>query len=97
MLNATDIIKCTADECYTNIWLKGGKKLIVSKLLKDYEKLLEDYNFFRIHNSYLVNLTHVVKYVKGEGGYVVMSEGEPCEVSRRKKNELISRLGLLQI
>jgi two-component system, LytTR family, response regulator len=97
MINAEDIIKCTADESYTHISLAGGKKLTVSKLLKDYEELLSPFNFFRIHNSCLINLTQVTRYVKGEGGYVVMSDGETCEVSRRKKTELLNRLSLLQL
>ena len=97
MLNAEDIIKCTANESYTQISLVNGQKIMVSKLLKDYEELLEGYNFFRIHNSSLINLKHVTKYVKGEGGYVVMSDGETCEVSRRKKNELLNKLSLVQM
>ncbi|MBK7665883.1 MAG: response regulator transcription factor [Sphingobacteriaceae bacterium] len=97
MLNAEDIIKCVANESYTQIYLVGGQKIMVSRLLKEYEELLENYNFFRIHNSTLINLKHVTKYVKGEGGYVVMSDGESCEVSRRKKNELLSKLALVQM
>lgn len=97
MINADEIISCTADECYTNITLVDGKKIMVSKLLKDYESLLGPYNFLRIHNSCLINLTQVSRYVKGEGGYVVMNDGQNCEVSRRKKTELISRLSLLQL
>jgi two-component system LytT family response regulator len=97
MVNADDIIKCTADDTYTDISFVGGKRLTVSKLLKEFEELLEDYNFFRVHNSSLVNLKHVTKYVKGDGGYVVMSDGESCEVSRRKKNELLTKLTLVQV
>jgi two-component system LytT family response regulator len=97
MLSAEDIIKCVANESYTQIYLVGGQKIMVSRLLKEYEELLENYNFFRIHNSSLINLKHVTKYVKGEGGYVVMSDGESCEVSRRKKNELLAKLALVQI
>jgi two-component system LytT family response regulator len=97
MISAENIIRCVANESYTEITLAGGKKIMVSRLLKDYEDLLGEYNFFRIHNSCLINLIHVVKYIKGEGGYVVMSDNETCEVSRRKKNELLSRLSLLHL
>lgn len=97
MLDAKDIIKCTADESYTHITLFNGAKLTVSRILKEYEDLLSDLNFFRVHNSCLINLAHVVKYVKGEGGQVVMSDGETVEVSRRKKNELLSRLALVHL
>jgi two-component system LytT family response regulator len=97
MINADDIIKCIADESYTHIHLTGGKKLLVSKLLKEYEELLDGYNFFRVHNSSLINLKHVVKYIKGDGGYVTMSDNSNVEVSRRKKNELLTRLSLVQV
>lgn len=97
MINAADIIKCIANDTYTVLHFIDGSKMMVSKLLKEYEELLEPLNFFRIHNSYLINLNHVIKYVKGDGGYVIMSDGETCEVSRRKKNELLAKLSLIHI
>jgi len=95
MINANDIVKCIADESYTHITLVDGSKLVVCRILKEFEDLLSDYNFFRVHNSSLINLTHVKKYVKGDGGYVLMSDDETVEVSRRKKNELLSKLTLV--
>jgi two-component system, LytTR family, response regulator len=97
MVDAKDIIKCTAAESYTHITLMNGTRITVSRILKEYEELLSDLNFFRVHNSCLVNLAHVVKYIKGEGGYVIMSDGESVEVSRRKKNELLSRLSRVDL
>lgn len=97
MINSTDIIKCTANESYTEIVLTSGKKIVVSRILKEYEDLLSDFNFFRVHNSCLINLAHVTKYIKGDGGYVVMIDGDSVEVSRRKKNELLNKLALIQI
>ena len=97
MLNTEDILKCTAHECYTEIRLVDGSSIMVSRLLKEYEDMLSAFNFFRIHNSYLINLCHVKKYIKGEGGYVVMSNGESCEVSRRKKSELLQRLTMVSL
>lgn len=97
MLNTEDILKCTAHECYTEIRLVDGSSIMVSRLLKEYEDMLSSFNFFRIHNSYLINLCHVKKYIKGEGGYVVMSNGESCEVSRRKKSELLQRLTMVSL
>jgi two-component system LytT family response regulator len=97
MINSADIIKCTANESYTEIVLTSGKKIMVSRILKEYEDLLSDFNFFRVHNSCLINLAHVAKYIKGDGGYVVMIDGESVEVSRRKKNELLNKLALIQI
>jgi two-component system, LytTR family, response regulator len=97
MINSSDIIKCTADESYTHITLSNKTKLTVTRILKEYEELLSDLNFFRVHNSCLINLTHVTKYIKGDGGYVVMSDGSSVEVSRRKKIELLSKLALVQM
>jgi two-component system LytT family response regulator len=96
MINTKDIIKCTAHESYTEILLENKTKLVVSKILKEYEELFSDLNFFRVHNSYLINLSHVVKYIKGDGGYVMMTDGGSVEVSRRKKSELMSKLTRIQ-
>ncbi len=97
MITANDIIKCTADESYTHIAMTNKTKITVSRTLKDYEELLSGLNFFRVHNSCLINLSHVTKYIKGEGGYVIMSDGTSVEVSRRKKNELLNKLTMLQM
>jgi two-component system LytT family response regulator len=97
MINANEIVKCSADESYTHITLTDGTKLVVSRILKEFEDLLSDFNFFRVHNSSLINLAHVKKYVKGDGGYVIMSNDETVEVSRRKKNELLTRLTLVHL
>ena len=97
MLHIEDIVKCTADESYTHISMLNGSKIVVSRILKEFEDLLSGYNFLRVHNSSLINLAHVKKYVKGEGGYVVMVNDESVEVSRRKKNELLQHLSLVQL
>ncbi len=97
MISANEIVKCIADESYTHITLADGSKLVVSRILKEFEELLSDLNFLRIHNSSLINLSHVKKYVKGDGGYVIMSDNETVEVSRRKKNELLQRLTLVHL
>ncbi|MEO7394373.1 MAG: LytTR family DNA-binding domain-containing protein, partial [Chitinophagaceae bacterium] len=77
---------------YTIVFLKNKQKIVVSRTLKDIEEILEDYPFFRIHHSYLVNINEINKYVKGEGGYVVMSDGSKVDVSRSKKELLLKRL-----
>lgn len=97
MVNANEIVKCIADESYTHITLTDGSKLVVCRILKEFEDLLSDLNFLRVHNSSLINLTHVKKYIKGDGGYVIMSDDETVEVSRRKKNELLTRLTLVHL
>ena len=96
MINVEDIIKCVAHESYTEIILTCDTKFMVSRNLKEYEDMLSGFNFFRIHNSCLVNLRHVKKYIRGEGGYVQLVNGHSCEVSRRKKTELLSRLSILE-
>lgn len=97
MVSIADIIKCTADESYTHITLSNNAKITVSRILKEYEELLSDFNFLRVHNSCLINLAHVSKYIKGDGGYVIMADGSTVEVSRRKKNELLSKLSMVQL
>lgn len=69
--------------------------MIVTKTLKEFEELLDDYNFMRVHNSHLINLNQVVKYTKGEGGVVTLSDGSEVDVSRRKKEEFLERLANL--
>lgn len=96
MLSVDDIVKCIAHESYTEIVLTCGTKFMVSRHLKEYQDMLSAFNFFRIHNSILINLRHVKKYIRGEGGYVMMSDGQSCEVSRRKKQELVSRLSIVE-
>jgi two-component system, LytTR family, response regulator len=97
MINVDDIVKCIAHESYTEIVLICGTKFMVSRNLKEYEAILAPFCFFRIHNSCLVNLRHVKKYVRGEGGYLIMSDGQSCEVSRRKKTELLNRLLIVEL
>ncbi|HTF03675.1 MAG TPA: response regulator [Bacteroidia bacterium] len=97
MIRIDEIVKCTADESYTHITLTDRSKVVVSRILKEFEDLLVGYNFFRVHNSSLINLAHVKKYVKGDGGYVIMCDDEPVEVSRRKKADLLVQLALVQL
>lgn len=87
-----DILYCEAENTYTNIFLKDGKKILASRPLLDYETLLQDNLFFRVHKSFLINLKHVKEYQKGEGGIVIMSNGAELEVSRRKKDSFIARM-----
>ncbi len=92
MVTVDTIISCEADSNYTNVILKNKQKIVVSRTLKDIEEILEDYPFFRVHHSYLVNINEINKYVKGEGGYVIMSDGSKVDVSRSKKESLLKRL-----
>jgi two-component system, LytTR family, response regulator len=81
------IIFCESDSNYTIFNLADGEKIIVSRTLKDVEETLEGMDFFRIHASYLINMKHVSKFTRGDGGYVIMSNNQHITVSRKKKDE----------
>jgi two-component system, LytTR family, response regulator len=87
-----DIIWCEAQSNYTLFTLVHGAPLLVCRTMKEFEDLLEAHGFFRIHHSHIINLLHISKYVKGKGGYVVMSNGRELEVSVRRKEEFIERI-----
>lgn len=91
-LNIPDIVRCESDGNYTKIFSLKGRKLTSTRTLKYFEDFLGDIQFFRIHKSHYVNLTHVEKYIKGKGGYVVMSDGTTLEVAVRRKEEFLKRL-----
>ena len=90
ILNTSDILYCKADDNYTEIYLNNNKKKLVSKTLKYFEEALNEASFARIHKSYLVNVNEVVKYLKGKGGSVVLSNGQEIMVSASKKSQLLS-------
>lgn len=92
ILKLDEIIYCEAERSYTVFHLEGGKSIIVSKPLLDYDYLLKNTSFLRIHKSFLVNLNHVKEYQRGEGGTVVMSDGAEIEVSRRKKELFLLKI-----
>ena len=91
LVMADSIIRCEADSNYTFLFLKDKRKLIASRNLKEVEEMLEDFAFIRVHNSYLVNINEIEKYVKGEGGYLVMSDGTTVNVSRSRKELLLKK------
>ena len=86
-IDTDKIIYCESDSNYTIVFLSNGEKVIVSKTLKDVEEILDGSDFFRIHASYLINMKHVTKFTRGDGGYVVMSNNQHITVSRKKKDE----------
>lgn len=90
ILNTSDILYCKADDNYTEIYLNNNKKKLVSKTLKYFEEALTNSGFARVHKSYLVNVNEVVKYQKGKGGSVVLSNGKQVMVSASKKSDLLS-------
>lgn len=92
-VKVSNIVYCEASSNYTEIVTEDGKKHIVSRTLKEYDEMLADHNFFRIHNSYLINLNAIKKYVRGDGGYVVMNNDHSLDVSKRKKDSFLVRIG----
>ena len=92
MIPVDSIVSCESDSNYTILQLKNNKKLIVSRTLKEIEELLEEHSFVRVHRCYLANMNEVEKYVKGEGGYLVMSDGTSIDVARNKKEALMKKL-----
>jgi two-component system LytT family response regulator len=92
MILIDSIVSCESDRNYTILFLKDGQKLISSRTLKEIEEILEEHSFIRVHHSYLVNLNEVEKYVRGEGGYLIMSNKTNIDVSRSRKDVLLKKL-----
>ena len=92
-IKVIDILYCKASGNYTEIFMVDGKKHLVSRQLKEYEDILNSRDFFRIHHSFLINLNFIKSYVRGEGGYVVMKDNTTIDVSRRKKEAFMDRIG----
>lgn len=86
------IIRLEAEGNYTHIYLDGAKKYLICKTLKEYQELLEGYNFLRTHQSHLVNFRKISSYVKTEGGYLAMEDGSQVPISRQKREEILKRI-----
>jgi len=91
ILPIEEIIRCEADSNYTTLILPD-RQVVISKTLKDIEEQLRDYPFVRVHQSHLIHLGHVQKYIKGNGGQVVMDNGDYLNVSRNRKQRLLDSL-----
>ncbi len=96
LVPVSEIIRLQSEDNYTHFFLKDGRKLTASKTIKSFEKPLENYSFLRIHRSHIINMNHIEKYVRGEGGSVVMEGGAQIEVSRRKRAAFLEKLRMLQ-
>jgi two-component system, LytTR family, response regulator len=92
ILKLEEIFYCEAERSYTIFHLSDNKTVTVSKPLSDYDTLLKETSFLRIHKSYLINLNHVKEYQRGEGGLVIMSNNTEIEVSRRKKEQFLLKI-----
>jgi two-component system LytT family response regulator len=92
IIPVNNIIYCSSSSNYTIFTLQEKQKLTVSRTLKDIEEMLAEHHFLRVHHSYLVNLDHVKKYIRGEGGSLLMSDGSSVDVSRARKDTLLEKL-----
>lgn len=94
VVNPDDIIRCESDRNYTFIFLTDGRKILVSRTIKEYDEMLNDYGFFRIHQSHLINLKYLKNYTRGRGGYVELTDGSVLDVSARRKSEFLKRMSV---
>lgn len=94
VVNPEDILRCESDRNYTFIFLMDKRKILVSRTIKEYDEMLRDYNFFRIHQSHLINLKYLKNYTRGRGGYVELTDGTTLDVSARRKSEFLKRMSI---
>lgn len=92
VVDLSEIIRCEADKNYTFFYLNNGKKILVSRTLKDFELLLANHGFFRVQQSHLINLEYIDRYDKTEGGSVVMKDGAAVPLSTAKKDQFFQLL-----
>jgi len=85
----SDIIYCEAESNYTKVVLQGGKKIVVSKVLKDIDEALNGPDFCRVHSSFLINVNRIKKYVRGDGGYLIMDDDANISISRNRRQEFM--------
>lgn len=89
IVNLKDIIRCESEKNYTHFFTSEGEEITVSKTLKEFNELLIDYSFYRVHQSHLINLAHMKRYEKQDGGFIVMDDNSRVPVSFRKKEDLM--------
>lgn len=88
LFEVSDIIRCESEDNYTKFFIKNSKPILISKTLKEYEELLTEHGFERIHQSHLINVAYLKSYIKKDGGYVVMADNSNLPISQRKKDRL---------
>ncbi len=95
LVQIQDILYCKSEGSYTKFHLKGNKSLLVSKNLKEFESLLAEHRFFRVHHTHLINLNYIERFHRKDGGYVIMNDQTKIPVSVRKKEKLLSELSAI--
>ncbi len=88
LLDIVDIMRCESDDNYTKFYVKNRKPILISKTLKEYEEMLTEHGFARIHQSHLINLAYVKSYVKKDGGFVLMRDDVQLPISQRKREQI---------
>ncbi len=89
LVEIQNITYCESDGCYTFVHMVAGEKIMISRTLREYDEMLSDNGFYRVHKSYLINLSHISRFEKQEGGYIVLTNGSKVPVSSRKREELL--------
>ena len=91
-VQVSEIIRCLGDNNYTTVYLKSGESVLVSKTLKEYEELLGDKGFLRVHQSHLINHNYIRSYEKQDGGFLKMTDGVSVPISRQRKQHVLQQL-----
>lgn len=92
LVNVSDIIRCESRGAYTIFFLKNKEQIVDTKNLKEYELLLEEYSFIRVHHSHLINFNYLKEFIKKDGGYAIMTDNTQVPVSFRKRNKLLDMI-----
>ena len=91
-----EIVRLEAEDNYTHIYLRNGERITACKTIKAYEEMLQPINFYRVHKSHVINLNYMRKFVRGDGGYVIMDDGKKIDVSRRRRPAFLEQMRKLQ-
>ena len=95
-VNIRDIVRFEAEDNYTHIFLESGDRITASRTIKAYEDMLQSMNFYRVHKRHVINLNYMRKFIKGDGGYLVMDDGKKIEVSRRRRPAFMEQMRRLE-
>lgn len=91
-IDIREVVRIEADRSYSMIYLLNGRRLMVSRCLNEYDNLLNERNFFRIHNSHLINMEQVKTYVRGDGGYIEMNDTSVVPIARQRKESFLESM-----
>ncbi|MEI6749485.1 MAG: LytTR family DNA-binding domain-containing protein [Bacteroidota bacterium] len=95
LVDIQNITFCESDGCYTYVHTLSGEKIMISKTLREFDDMLSESGFYRVHKSYLINLSHITRFEKQEGGYIILTKGEKIPVASRRRVELLEMFGKL--